>query len=216
MISTKKIVFVYFLSMTMLYAGGKGVLPSETPVKSIEIIEPSPYYVSIGFVWGRYNGCIFPGCEYEDVTFGAMGRVGYEWNQYLGVEARILGTFMGADPLGGQELQYGGVFAKPMFPLGDDFNIYGLVGYGWTKTSTGGNGNLQTVDEGGLSAGIGLEYDLSSKSDDKEEYVEYSRTFDGQANQENGWGIFIDYQRLLIKSGVPDMDVVSIGFTYDF
>ena len=145
-----------------------------------------------------------------------MGRVGYAWNKYLGVEARILGTFLGSDPLGGQELQHGGVFAKPMFPLGEGFDIYGLVGYGWTKTRTGGNGNLQTVDEGGLSAGIGLEYDLSSKSDDKEEYIKYSRPFDGQTNQENGWGIFIDYQRLLIKSGVSDMDVVSIGFTYDF
>ncbi len=30
------------------------------------------------------------------------------------------------------------------------------------------------------------------------------------------WGIFVDYQRLLIKSDVPDMDVISLGVTYHF
>ncbi|PHS30106.1 MAG: hypothetical protein COA92_10070 [Sulfurovum sp.] len=216
MIDAKKIVFTSFAGITLLCAGGKEVLPAILPVEPIPLVNPSPYYVGIGFVWGRYNGCTSPGCEYEDVTFGTMVRAGYEWNQHFGIEARGVGTFWRADPLGGQELQHFGLFAKPMYPLGEDFNIYGLLGYGWTKTTTGGNGNLQTIDEGGFSAGIGFEYDFSSKEADREAAVNYDRVFDGQANQENGWGIFIDYQRLLIKSGVPDIDVISIGITYDF
>ena len=63
---------------------------------------------------------------------------------------------------------------------------------------------------------MGLEFDLSSKDDDYEEDVRYERPFDGHANQEKGWGLFIDYQQLLIKSDLPDMDIVSIGVTYDF
>ena len=213
----KKIIFVVMSSMTMLFSGGG-------PGDSIEIIEnlpidtvkTNPYYVGLGFTRGHYDGCLYAGCNYEDVTFGIMGRAGYEWNQYIGVEARLLGTFWGADPLGGQKLQYGGLFVKPMYSLGEDYNLYGLLGYGWTKTRTGGNGNLQTVDEGGFSGGIGLEYDFSSKSEDKIDTIEYSRLFDGQANQENGWGVFIDYQRLLIKSGAPVLDAISVGVTYDF
>ena len=196
MIDMKKLLFTAYLSTSILLAGGKGVIPSDSPVEPIEIIQANPYYVGIGFVRGRYSGCVFPGCEYEDVTFGIMGRAGYEWNPYIGIEARVLGTFWGADPLGGQKLAYGGLFAKPMYPLGEDFNMYGLLGYGWIKTTTGGNGNLQTLDEGGFSVGLGLEYDLFSKED--------------------AWGVFVDYHRLLIKSDVPEVDAISIGVTYDF
>jgi len=212
----KQIIVPSLLGLTILCAEGKGVMPSAVAVKLIPTSNPNPFYLGIGFVWGQYNGCLSPGCEYEDVTFGAMARAGYDWNQYLGMEARILGTFWGADPLGGQELQHVGIYAKPMYPITEDFNIYGLLGYGWTKTTTGGNGNLLTVDDNGFSAGIGLEYDLSSTEDDIQSDIYYNRVFDGQANQETGWGVFIDYQRLLIKSNVPDMDVISIGFTYDF
>ena len=52
--------------------------------------------------------------------------------------------------------------------------------------------------------------------DDREEDTLYEGGFDGQGDQERGWGLFVDYQRLLIKSDVPDMDVVSAGVTYDF
>ena len=203
---------------TMSYGGGKVVAPVEAPVEPIPAMHtPTPVYIGLGLVWGRYHGCeTSPGCTYEDVTYGAMVRAGYEWNQYIGIEARALATFWGADDLGGQKLRHIGLFAKPMYPLGEDFNVYALLGYGWTKTTTGGNGNLPTVDESGFSAGIGLEYDLSDKDDDREEDTMYDRGFDGQADQENGWGLFVDYQRLLIKSDVPDMDVISAGVTYDF
>jgi len=212
----KKLVLILLVMTIGGYAGGKNTVPAESPIQSVE--DHTPFYIGAGLVWGRYNDCTGNAswCTYEDVTYGGMIRAGYEWNQYIGVEARVIGTFWEADPLGGEKLQHVGIFAKPMMPLGEDFNLYGLVGYGWTKTITGGNGNLPTVDDSGLSLGIGLEYDLSSKADDRKSGAVYDREFDGQADQENGWGLFIDYQRLLVKSGVPDMDVVSVGLTYDF
>ena len=223
MIDMKKLIFCSFLSISALMAGGDIlVLPDpiepaiDDIMEPIETIQPNPYYLGLGLHRGDYRGCVHIGCKYEDVTFGIMGRAGYEWNQYIGAEARMLATFWGADPLGGQKLLHGGLFVKPMYPLGEDFNFYGLLGYGWTKSRTGGNGNLKTIDEGGLSAGLGLEYDLSSKKEDREVSVDYNRTFDGQANQENGWGVFMDYQRLLIKSNTPNVDSISIGFIYDF
>lgn len=218
----KKVIFSSLVTIaffsTTLYAGGKGAAPVESAVEPIPVaIEPSPVYIGAGLIWGIYNWCrTTPECEYEDATYGAMLRGGYEWNQYFGIEARVLGTFWKADPLGGQKLRHYGLFAKPMYPIGEDFNLYGLLGYGWTQTKTGGNGNLDEVDDHGFSAGIGLEYDLSDRDDDREENVLYEREFDGQADQERGWGLFVDYQRLLIKSDTPDMDVVSGGVTYDF
>jgi OOP family OmpA-OmpF porin len=194
--------------------GGKGLSPVMVPVVPIETIDPSPWYIGAGLLIGRYNYCEVE-CEYEDVTYGLMVRGGYEWNQYIGVEARALGTFWDADPLGGEKLQHVGIFAKPSYPLGEDANVYGLLGYGWTKTSTN-SPYLPEIDEKGFSWGIGFEYDLSDKDDDYIENGNYDREFDGQEDQEIGWGLFIDYQRLLVKSGMPDMDVVSVGVTYDF
>ncbi len=192
----KKLLFSSFLTATILCAGGKGVVPPQSPIEPIERLQTHSYYAGIGFVRGDYRGCIFPGCKYEDVTFGVVARAGYEWNEYIGLEARMLGTFWGADPFGGQKIAHGGLFAKPMYPLMEDVGIYGLFGYGRIKTTTGGNGNLKTVDEGGFSAGIGVEYDLFSREDI--------------------WGVFIDYQRFLLATDMPELDAISIGFTYEF
>jgi OOP family OmpA-OmpF porin len=214
----KGITLLWLASIAVYGGNGKEAAPAEAVVEPIPPMHtPTPVYVGLGLLWGKYSGLCnnVPGCHYEDVTHGALLRAGYEWNQYIGIEARLLGTFWGDDPLGGQKLRHIGLYAKPMYPFHEDFNLYGLLGYGWTKTTTNNN-NLNTIDDSGFSAGIGLEYDLSDKMDDKEADTAYDRGFDGQADQERGWGLFVDYQRLLIKSNVPDMDVVSAGVTYDF
>lgn len=205
-----------FVLSSMSYGGSKMVSPTDAPVEPVPVLQnPVPVYLGLGLLWGKYSNCT-NNCTYEDATFGALLRGGYEWNQYIGLEARMLATFFGNDTDGGQTLRHIGLFAKPMYPINEDFNVYGLLGYGWTKTYTGGNKRLSTVDESGFSAGLGLEYDLFDNDDDQDDETMYDRGFDGQADQEKGWGLFVDYQRLLIKSDVPDIDVVSAGVTYDF
>jgi OOP family OmpA-OmpF porin len=201
---------------TSSYAGGD-IAPIMLPVEPVAPTHaPTPVYIGVGMVWGQYNKGCSGECQYEDVTYGMMVRLGYDFNQYIGVEARFISTFWGADDLGGQELQHVGLYVKPMAPISENFNIYGLLGYGWTETSTGGNRNLATVDKDGFSAGLGVEFDLSSKEEDREDNAYYENGFDGQGDQELGWGLFVDYQRLLIDNEYPDMDVISAGVTYDF
>ena len=202
--------------MTSSYAGGD-IVPVVIPVEPTAPTHvPSPVYIGAGLVWGQYNKGCKGACQYEDVTYGGMIRVGYDFNQYIGVEARFISTFWGADDLGGQELQHVGLFVKPMAPISENVNVYGLLGYGFTETRTGGNKNLATVDADGFSAGLGVEFDLSDKEADSENNVYYENGFDGQGDQELGWGLFVDYQRLIVDNELPDMDVVSAGVTYDF
>jgi OOP family OmpA-OmpF porin len=191
---------------TLSYAGGDIVPVEPAPVKHAAV----PVYIGAGFVAGRYYTS-----NYEDVTYGAMLRIGYEWNQYIGLEARYLGTFWDEGQLYGQKLEHFGLFVKPMLPFNENFNIYGLLGYGWTQTRTSGLVN-PAIDDNGFSAGVGLEYDLSDMRDDYDRNIYYPEGFDGQADQEKGWGLFVDYQRLLIKSDIPDLDAISAGVTYDF
>ena len=216
----KKIIVASLLTLTTFsinsYAGGKYVAPVEAPVAVIPAITPSPWYLGAGIVWAKLYGCDLVNCSYEDVTYGAMIRGGYEFNEYFGVEARGIRTFLDEGPFGGTPLQHIGIYAKPQYPVAERVNIYALLGYGYTE-NLGNGARLNYFDnDHGFSAGVGLEYDLSDREGDLEKNANYDRTFDGYADQSRGWSLFVDYQRLLIKSSVPDMDVISFGLRYDF
>jgi len=209
--------FVMSILSTTLFAGGKGVVIASTPVASIETIDPSPWYLGAGIVWAKLSGCeINPTCEYEDVTYGAMLRGGYDYNQYLGIEARYIRTFLDEGPFGGTPLEHMGIYLKPQYPVSERVNAYALLGYGYTKNLGNGARLDYFESDSGFSAGLGLEYDLSDRKGDREENAQYDREFDGYADQGRGWSLFLDYQRLLIKSDVPDLDAISLGLRYDF
>lgn len=216
----KDIVMLSFLMTTLsttLFAGGKGVTFASTPVAPIEMVDPSPWYLGAGVVWAKLSGCdLQPGCEYEDVTYGAMLRGGYEYNQYFGVEARYIRTFLDEGPFGGTPLAHAGIFLKSQYPISERVNLYGLLGYGYTE-NLGNGARLNYFDsDWGFSAGAGIEYDLSDREGDRIENGNYDRAFDGYADQGRGWSLFLDYQRLLIKSDVPDLNAISLGLRYDF
>ena len=216
----KRIMILSFVMTTLsttVFSGGKEVILATTPVAPIETIDPSPWYLGAGVVWAKLSGCnIQPGCEYEDATYGAMLRGGYEYNQYFGIEARYIYTFLDEGPFGGTPLTHAGIFLKPEYPVSERVNLYGLLGYGYTK-NLGNGARLNYFDsDWGFSAGAGIEYDLSDREGDKIENGNYDRAFDGYADQGKGWSLFLDYQRMLIKSNVPDLDAVSVGFRYDF
>ena len=196
------------ICLTMTLKAGGDITAELTPVEPIGVKkEAVPVYIGIGSVAGRYFSS-----NYEDVTYGTVARVGYDFNQYLGVEARYLGTFWDEGAVHGQGLEHVGLFLKPMLPVTDNINTYGLLGYGWTQTT----GINSAIDDNGFSAGLGMEYNFSDKREYYDPNIYYPEGFDGQADQEMGWGFFMDYQRLLIQSDIPDLDVVSAGITYDF
>jgi opacity protein-like surface antigen len=185
------------------YSGGKISVPTEDKMilKSQDI---SPLYLGIGFTIAKFQSCNRSNCSYEDQTYGAMLRAGYDINHYLGIEVRAIRTFWGEGSFGGVPLQHIGLFVKPQYPIGEHLRLYGLLGYGYTE-NLGNGARLNYFDNDyGFSAGLGLEYDLSSKDDANDEADSPT------------WSLFVDYQRLLIKSNAPDMDVVSLGVKYSF
>jgi hypothetical protein len=180
-------------------------IPEPVPVKDVN---PSGFYAGLGISAARYAPNCTVGCSGSgvDKTAGLMARVGYDFNQYIGLEARGMRTNWKSN---GGKIKHAGIYVKPMLPVGDATNIYGLVGVAKTTTQ----GGLQKTDAEALALGLGVEYDLS-----KDTPVEgrYGRAFDGKGNQEKGLGLFADYERMVVKSGAPDLDAVSAGVTYDF
>ena len=194
------------------------VEPVEEVAAVAEAVAPVPVPMPIADVSGLYAGLGIVAAQYDtncgctgeksgtDKTAGVMARVGYDFNKYVGLEAR--GMLSNQEGNGG-EIKHAGVFVKPQYPVTKDFNAYGLLGMAKTTTQ----GTLRRTDVEGLAFGAGVEYDLS---DDKKKEAKYDREFDGIADQEKGLGLFVDYERLYYKSGSPDLDAVSAGVTYDF
>jgi OOP family OmpA-OmpF porin len=221
----KKVLIGTIIVSMALQSGGKYLQPTKVPVAPIQTINTNPWYLGVGLNWSKLSddSCGVANCSYEDATWGTILRGGYDFNQYIGIETRWIKTFWDKGPFGGTPLQHVGLYIKPQLPLNNNFNLYGLLGYGYTE-NLGNGGRLNYFDhDSGFSAGIGLEYDLSSKDDDYKSYMtnnnnnpKFDRDFDGHADQEAGWSIFIDYQRLLIKSNIPDLDAVSFGVRYSF
>ncbi len=182
--------------------------PVVVPPKPVKDIVANGFYAGLGIAAAQYKSNCNPTCARagEDKTTGVMARVGYDFNQYIGLEARGIRTNWKSD---GGKVKHAGIFVKPMLPVTDATNVYGLVGVAKTTTA----GHIQNTDAETLALGAGVEVDLSA---DRAKEGRYNRAFDGKGDQEKGVGVFLDYERMVVKSGAPDLDAVSAGVTYDF
>lgn len=197
---------------TNAYAGGKGVQLVEEPIEAIPaVINPLPLYVGLGLVASAVSKeCPCADDRQKDMTYGGLLRVGWDFNQYIGLEARYMNASMEKDF---STTTHYGIFAKPQYHITNQMNVYGLVGYGQTNVEGCGL-NDGELEESGLSYGVGFEYDFGSDASQGE----YGRMFDGQGDQEKGWGVWADYQNLFHNEGVHNVktNIFSAGVTYDF
>lgn len=211
--------FSSLIATSNLFGGGGNIAPAVLPLALVEEVDPNPFYVGVGLMWaGISRDCFCPpdrNVRLKDSTWGGIIRAGYDYNQYVGIEVRALQSSIDTD--WADKTTHYGIFLKPMMPVGEQMNVYGLLGYGHTKVETDCTYLKDEFTHDGFSYGIGLEYDLSDREDDREDGT-YDRPFDGHGDQEKGWGLWIDYQNLMHNAG-PDnfkANIISFGITYDF
>ena len=199
-----------------LYAGGgKAVAPAEAVVAPIpETISPIPLYIGVGALAYLIHRDPCPcgnGGDIRDHRYGGIIRGGYDVNNYFGIEARALKSFGGTTF---SKVKHYGLYLKPQYHVSEQTNVYGLLGYGKTTVDYT-NGILSSHNpKNGIAYGVGFEYDFGK---DESEGV-YDRAFDGQGDQEKGWGLWVDFQHLLSNAGPmhTDLNLVTAGITYDF
>ncbi|MEA1954192.1 MAG: porin family protein [Campylobacterota bacterium] len=109
-------------------------------------------------------------------------QVGYKFNPYIAVEGRYAKTFgepwqvKGAMPSDDSEISTMGIYLKPMYPIGPEFDMYVLLGY--TSTEVIGEFSVDdsfAFDEGSFSWGVGGTYALT---EELALFIDYTEFYD--------------------------------------
>ena len=199
----KKIIisFMTIILLTIIsYAGGKTVSAVETKVAPIPAINVhTPIYIGFGFIGSFIKRdpcpCKPNGKDIKDTEYGMIARIGFDYNQYLGLEGRYIKTF-GTNVF--SKVEHYGIYLKPQYHISDKTNVYALLGYGKNSIDYN-NGILRcSVKKNSFSYGIGLEHSVSWNN--------------------NSFGIWGDFQHLLNneKRYHSISNILSIGIIYKF
>jgi len=154
---------------------------------SVGLGSKNGFYAGLGISALTYDiHCDCPDKSANDIAFGGITKIGYNINKFIAVEARGMKVNL-KNNMG--NVKHAGLFLKPMLPLSPVANAYTLVGVAQTKTS----GKVRKIDSKSFALGAGMEFGTGK-----------------------GVGAFIDYERMVVKSGAPDLDVVSTGLSFGF
>jgi len=205
-------VLIGTMASALSFGGGKIAAPAVVPVVPVvPEVSPWPIYVGLGLLAaGVSRDCACGrGERLKDTTYGMVVRAGWDFNPYIGIEARYLKSSLEKDF---STVEHYGIFVKPQYHITDQTNVYALAGYG--RTTATGCTSTGDLSKNGASFGVGFEYDFSKSSPEGT----YSRAFDEQGDQEKGWGLWVDFQHLLNNEGLFNVktNVVTAGVTYDF
>jgi opacity protein-like surface antigen len=135
---------------------GSDIAPVEPQVDISIDNEESTYndafYAGVGYTRVRYDE---KAIDHSDRGFTL--QVGYDFNPYMGVEARYTNT--SKDSTGYSfdgDLENIALYLKPMLPVTQDVALYALLGYGKTSIDT----QIGEESESGFQLGIGSKYNL--------------------------------------------------------
>ena len=128
-----------------------------------------------------------------------MLQAGYTFNPYVAVEGRYWASIDDTNNIDGtiDAPDAWGMYVKPMYPVTDEFDVYGLLGYAYTDT------DITKVD--GFSWGLGASY---SFMDNVSMFVDYVSLYDDDDGFVNtlGENVNKDYT----------IETVNVGITYNF
>jgi len=169
----------------------------EKPIKPMETaVPPLGIYIGGGYTYAHGECHCNPVVNGQKAstsdTHGINLKAGYDFFEYAGVEAKYLYTPWGDTD---KTMKHYGIYFKPMYPVSDNIDVYGLLGYGKTECETLNNSFK------GFSWGLGAEY-----------------TLDAKKGKKSGLGIYAEYLQPLRKSGSENIKTHtgSVGLAYHF
>ena len=193
---------IAIISLSSFSVAGGDISPVEPYVNVPEVSDamPGKFHIGLGYSYMNMN---IDDTDEDLTAHSVLFKGGYNFNEYIGVEGRYtmsVGDITYDD--NGQESDINadmsnlGIYAKVMYPVMEEFNIYGLLGYGQVKYDDGAE-----LTESGLQWGIGAEYAVNENI-----------------------GVFVDYTNMYNDKGFDGevsnsdvvVDAISVGATYSF
>lgn len=204
---------------TLAMAGGEigaSVEPAITVPESTETAAgKSGFYAGVGLGAQRtysVDSDFFDDAHTQDRTVGAIGLLGYRFNDYLAAEGRI-GKSIGYEDYA-DVLTYS-LFVKPQYPVTPSIRIYALLGMGSVRVEgessnalgyTGTEGK-EILDETGFQWGFGGSYALMENISVFADYTSLVKDADISSALTAGSGVVYDEL---------SNDAVTVGVTYQF
>ncbi len=149
---------------TFAFAGGDFTTPVEPQVTIPEVEESTgSFYVGAGYSYINLDAETV-----EHDSDATLLLAGYNFNQYIGVEARYAGLTDCIDNAA--------IYVKPQYPITDAAKVYALLGYGETTYDNGVVDN----SENGFQWGLGANYAVTENIGVFADYTNlYDDTFAG-------------------------------------
>ncbi len=222
---------VAVLAMSSFAVAGGDIAPIEEPIVEEVVVAPvsvGGFYIGLGYgilnttndVTGNYTPWGHSEVSLWDDSYGEiMFQAGYKFNQYVAIEGRYWygvdkgswlntgGTsgVIGAE-VGDLSFDAYGLYVKPMYPIGENFEVYALLGYGSIDSTLDGDNNWEdgtTAD--GFSWGIGVEYEFS---DGIAVFVDYTSIYSDTLTE-----TYTAYDRVEMDI---DASTINFGVSYMF
>jgi opacity protein-like surface antigen len=208
---------VAVLAMSSFAVAGGDIAPVEEPVVVVEpVVTDAGFYLGLGYsvlgsdlsIRDTLDNNHDLGGDYSSIMFQA----GYKFNSYVAVEGRYwlgLSDEAFSDPLNitndfDTDADAWGIYVKPMYPVTDAFDIYGLLGYGSaTVNNVKIAGSNRDFDIDGFSWGLGMAYSFTENFSIFADYVDFT---DDTVSFTNGTNFTSDHA----------FDSWNFGVTYQF
>ena len=188
-------------AMSSLGFAGGDLAPVEPVIETPMMAESAgSFYVGLGFAWlstGQGSMDFIDNHPDRDRTGNILGLAGYEFNEYLAVEGRYSTYMFDEDSINSDTW---GIYAKPQYPVNEDFKVYALLGFGG-MTVDGIDGANIDVDDTGFQWGLGGSYKIT---ENMALFLDYTSIASGM--DVNAWGTATDV----------DADAITAGITYHF
>ncbi len=224
---------VAVLAMSSFAVAGGDIAPIEEPiVEEVVVVEnlDAGFYLGLGYSF--LNATIDEELVIGRTTLSRnaldesfsdiMIQAGYKFNAYVAIEGRYwfgLDTstrFFGDDRINSFDddvsVDAWGIYVKPMYPIGENFEVYALLGYGaadMTIDNLPGHAEYTTDSIDGFSWGIGAEYEFSNNI---AVFVDYVSIYDDTTSIDNGV-----WDGVVFSSEVErKIDTVNVGVSYKF
>lgn len=153
-------------------------------------VNSTNYYIGASVAQASFDGETNGNVLKNGHPVGIIGKVGYDFSNYLGLEARV-GLGIKKDTIGQSENRWEslwGAYLKPKVNLTKQIKAFGVVGYGAVNQKINNN----SVNSDGFSYGVGASYDV---------------------NQD--WSVVVDAVRYATEDN-HDVDAYALGLEYRF